>query len=111
MRRNLNYAKNLTRQSRNQWRNAGFTAEAQVVRKNRNLRFHIVFVDRCFFIHKKTTVFSRCVDSNWLSSAETAQTHRSSLLHDLLPLFSTRAPSPPLQLVSSADESRYGGCR
>src|SRR5262245_23381809 len=51
------------------------------------------FCGSLFFIHKKTTVFSRCVDSNWLSSAETAQTQRS-LLHDLLPLFSTRAPSP-----------------
>jgi len=48
---------------------AGFTAETQVMRKNQNLRFRGVRVDRQFFHSQKTTVFSRCVDPNCLSSA------------------------------------------
>jgi hypothetical protein len=45
------------------------TAEALVMRKNQNLRFRGVRVDRQFFHSQKTTVFSRCVDPNCLSSA------------------------------------------
>jgi hypothetical protein len=39
------------------------------MRKNQNLRFRGVRVDRQFFHSQKTTVFSRCVDPNCLSSA------------------------------------------
>jgi len=40
--------KGLARQSRNQRRKAGFTAEAQVVRKNRNLEFGVVLARQRF---------------------------------------------------------------
>jgi len=51
------------------YREGIFTTETQVVRKNRNLRFCVVAVDRQFFHSQETPVFSRCVDPSCLSSA------------------------------------------
>src|SRR2546427_12634023 len=89
-----------------------FTAEAPVVRKNRNLEVGIVPVGRRVFQSEKTTPHSAVV-LIWTFCAA----HQPPKFPDFtcyttfFPFFTTLAPSPPLRVVSSADGSTRGCCR
>jgi hypothetical protein len=55
------------------WKDEHLTAEAQVVRKNRNLEVGIVPVGRRVFHSEKTTALSGCFDLDFLCSSSAAQ--------------------------------------
>ena len=86
------------------------SVNSAVVRKNGIFEIQINLTRRCLFHSEKITALNPLCQCQRLELLTEGLSSPISPLHDLFLLLSTRG-SPPLRLVSSADESTRGCCR